>query len=73
MRSSCVGWILAEPRREQRSCREAEHRRLIAIEPALGQTYRGHQDISDVMLATSLRPDGFLVLRHHDFIASRPG
>ena len=27
------------------------------------RTYRGHEDISDVMLATSLAPDGFLVLR----------
>ena len=27
------------------------------------RTYRGHEDISDVMLATALAPDGFLVLR----------
>lgn len=27
-----------------------------------GVTYRAHQDINDVMLATSLSPDGFLVL-----------
>ena len=34
------------------------------------RTYRGHEDISDVMLATSLQPDGFLVLRHHGAVAS---
>ena len=28
-----------------------------------GPTYRDHEDINDVMLATSLAPDGFLVLR----------
>lgn len=27
-------------------------------------TYRGHQDINDVMLATSLEPRGFLALQH---------
>ncbi|HEY6033507.1 MAG TPA: hypothetical protein VIV58_04585 [Kofleriaceae bacterium] len=27
------------------------------------RTYRGHEDISDVMLATCLAPDGYLVLR----------
>jgi hypothetical protein len=41
---------------------DGEHRR--------SRTYSGHQDISDVMLATSLSPGGFLVLRHHD--SSRP-
>lgn len=44
---------------------DGEHRR--------SPTYRDHQDISDVMLATSQRPDGFLVLRRHDFVASTPG
>lgn len=37
---------------------DAEHRR--------SATYRAHQDINDVMLATSLQPGGFLVLRPRD-------
>lgn len=31
----------------------------------LSRTYQAHQDINDVMLATSLTPDGFLVVRRH--------
>ncbi len=42
-----------------------EHRRT--------RTYRGHEDISDVMLATSLQPDGFLELRHHGPVRSTAG
>lgn len=35
----------------------------LADEHRRSRTYRGHEDISDVMLATSLEPDGFLVVR----------
>ncbi|HEX8108014.1 MAG TPA: hypothetical protein VF516_09820 [Kofleriaceae bacterium] len=35
-------------------------------------TYRDHQDINDVMLATSLQPDGFLVLRRDAGLRAGP-
>lgn len=44
---------------------DGEHRR--------SRTYREHQDISDVMLATSLQPDGFLVLRRAGSAAATAG